>query len=398
MALENPINAFLQVALAQNQNRQQAQQDAMGIGQNLGGAMSHIAKAVQEQKKKELLNQIVMAMRNQGQPQQGPQPEGVGMGPGMAPPASGMGAPSPDQSGTIDALMTQYDPQQAIKSHFSNKDQDAWSIVPGMLTEGGNPLQQSKKGQVRTVDLSVKPTGRGNSAFGTITKWEDMPPEMQYLGKQTYEGNIEIEKLGYKEKTQAALAANEYARHHDLPSYQTFTGSVKAGTTKAFGYGKPAMNVLSLNTAIGHAKSALDAFGKVSNTDQRLLNVPLNKARAMTNDPNIIKLQTTLNALSGELATVFKGSAGTDQEIGHWMNALSQDLTPIQAQSAIQQVNELLNSRLSALNQMRSQGTSNRPASGPLLSPHAKELTTQFEKMGKGQVKRIGRFEVQVNP
>lgn len=407
MALDFPWQMFMEAQRQKNQNQQNMEQNIAGIGEGFGQSMGAIGEAVKQQKQKQLLSQLVKAMQGQGQPLapvQGPQgyvPPGAGA---SAIPAGQVPPGQQDNTQQINSLMTKLDPQMAIKAHFQKQNAarqtSPWRVVSGMLSKNGKPVQQNEMtGEVREVDLGVQPTGRGNSAFGMATKWDDMPPEMRDLGKNAYEGNIEVEKLGFREKTQAILAANEYARANKLPPFKTYTGTIRAGTSKSFAYGKPAQNVLSLNTALGHAKSALDAYANVKNLDQRFLNVPLNKARAMTNDPNIIKLQISLNALSGELATVFKGSAGTDQEIGHWINVLSQDLTAGQAVAAIQQVNDLLNSRLQALEQMRSQGTSGRPATGPLLSPHASQLNKQFGQMGKSSGgQKIGRFEVQVNP
>ena len=113
--LDNPLNAYMQMAEAKNRNRQQMYQDIAGIGQGIGGTAQSIAQAMKEQKKKQILAKLVQAVQQQGAPQQGPQLPGVGMTPGMPAPKSGIGAPGQDNNSLIQSLMLQYDPQSAMR-------------------------------------------------------------------------------------------------------------------------------------------------------------------------------------------------------------------------------------------------------------------------------------------
>lgn len=170
MALDNPIEAYLRAVQMENQNRTQATQDAQGMGQNLSGAMTQIAQMVEQQKKKQLLQQIVMAMKSQGQPQQGPQPEGVGMGsmppiqgpagyappgvgpgaipagqsPMMKPPTSGVGTSSPDQSKLIDSLMMQYSPELGMKALYEKQDPYKQALSQQALAEAESKRRPPK--------------------------------------------------------------------------------------------------------------------------------------------------------------------------------------------------------------------------------------------------------------
>jgi hypothetical protein len=74
-----------------------------------------LQSAMEKRKQNKILNQLVQAMQNQGAPQQGPQPEGVGTEPGMTPPTSGMGAPPQDNTQQIQSLMMKYNPEMAMR-------------------------------------------------------------------------------------------------------------------------------------------------------------------------------------------------------------------------------------------------------------------------------------------
>jgi hypothetical protein len=282
-----------------------------------------------------------------------------------------------DQAEMLVKPVMAYSALQRAENMGSRGSSSEWSIVPGMLTKDNRPVQQNRNtGEVRPADLEVAPTTHAIPGFPDI-EWATATDSNKALGKAVYEGRVRSSDMGTRDRGMAVKLGNEYARINNLPPLKSYQAEVSGKTASAFATGKPGMNALSLNTALGHSNDALQAYDAIQNTDTRLLNRPINALRAQSNDPNIIRLQTTLNALSGELATVFKGSGGTDQEIAHWQKVLSQDLTPAQARGAITQVNSLLKSRLNALDYQRQSGLSGR-GEMPLLSPKGSELTASL--------------------
>ncbi len=226
-----------------------------------------------------------------------------------------------------------------------------------------------------TVHLMMADSKR-TASIGS-TDWDSASPLEQSMAKAVYEGRMRPSDVGFKERGVIVGLAQSYADKNNLAPFKAYAADVNAAMGKYSTSGKGGQNATSLNTALGHAGSALEAYQNVANTDQRWLNVPINKLRSQTNDPNVLKLQTTLNALGGELATTFKGSGGTDTEIAHWMNVLNENLTPKQAVGVISQVNDLLKSRLSALDYQRNSAGGGTGA--PILSPHASELSQRLQ-------------------
>lgn len=106
--MDNPIAAYLQAQQLRNQNQQQMYQDIAGIGQGF----NTIGQAIDEQRKKKIVDQLMQAMQNQNQSIRGPS--------GYVPPGSGPNAvpagQKPDMSGQISSLMMQYDPASTMKS------------------------------------------------------------------------------------------------------------------------------------------------------------------------------------------------------------------------------------------------------------------------------------------
>lgn len=209
------------------------------------------------------------------------------------------------------------------------------------------------------------------------TTWESASPQQQGLAKAMYEGRVRPSDIGFKERGKITMLANEYANHSGLAPFKSFNADVNATMAKFATSGKLGQNALSLNTALGHASSAYDSYKAMENTNQKWLNVPINKLKKETNDPNVVALGINLNALQGELANVFKNTGATDQEISHWREYLSAELTPTQFVGALTKIDELLRSRLDAMDYQRSQAGG---GGGSLISPHGKQISQQLSK------------------
>ncbi len=290
------------------------------------------------------------------------------------------------QHGTqgIDKLKTQME----IDKNLTAKPEDKYYTTDqAQRLLKGNPnaedaISSFPKDQVPRDAVHLMMSASSQTRNMGNTGWDSATPGMQATAKALYEGRIRPSDVSFRERGVITQLAEEYANKNNLPAFKAYMGDVNAAMGKYSTSGKGGQNATSLNTALGHAGSALEAYQNVANTDQRWLNVPINKLRSQTNDPNVLRLQTTLNALGGELATTFKNSSGTDQEIGHWMNVLNENLTPKQAVGVISQVNDLLKSRQSALEYQRSSAGGGTGA--PLLSPHASELSQKLSGQANG--------------
>jgi hypothetical protein len=372
MALNYDDGIFLRAQQEKNRNFDKRLQDIQSIGQSIGQTGQQFAKLVQDKQKKQAWQKAINEyIQNPNTPAQNKQ-----FGPILS-------QAGPDNgTGMLEKLMSQ------------SKASSPWRVVSGMLSKNGKPVQQNElTGEVREAGLDVVPTGRGNASFGMGSiNWDSASQEDKDLAQALYEGRIRTSDLGYRDRSVGTKLANQYALKKGLPAFKSYAGDVAAGTSKAFASGKFGMNQLSLDTALGHVDTAYDAYQGIQNTDQEWVNKPLNALRKSTNDPNVVKLGVTLNALRGELANVFKNSGGTDQEIASWKDYLNENLTPSQINAVIPQIDQLLRSRLSALEYQRQSGMSGRNEM-PLLSPHAAKISDRMNKVSSNDV-QVTNFSV----
>lgn len=358
--LDFPWAAYLAAQQQKNQNQQQMNQNIAGIGQGLGQGMTAIGDQMKKEKQiadwQKTINEAMMNPQTTPQVRQ------------MLPLIGQIGRANPAVAGEMMASISK------------PGNQNIYIPVPGVLSDTGTPLVISKRtGKIEDSGVKAVPTGKGYGQDLSNIDWDKMTSQEQSLAKQLYDGNIRPYDLGYRERSKAVVGANEYARKMNLQPYQSFRGDVNSGFAKNAATGKLGMNALALNTALGHVSSANDAYQALGNTDSALLNKPINVIRKGTKDRNIIALGLSLNALRGELSNVFKSGGGTDQEIKSWREFLNEDLTPDQYMAAIPQIDELLRSRIKAMDYQQQDVTQRLPSQRTFLSPHGAALSKKFE-------------------
>jgi len=189
-------------------------------------------------------------------------------------------------------------------------------------------------------------TGSGlpDTAAGGSDPLEGLTKAQQETVKAIAEYRFPVTNLRNKEMM--ALVQRAYA--YD-PSFDAKEYAVRAGVRKDFASGKAAVNIRSLNTAVAHLDSLSKAAKGLNNGSITLWNEIKNYGLTKVGDPRVKKFNTSATAVSGELATVFKSTSGTDQEIKEWRQNMDTAGSPEQIQAFVDQGIELLGGRLRAL-------------------------------------------------
>lgn len=157
------------------------------------------------------------------------------------------------------------------------------------------------------------------------------------------------------------------------PGFNAAQYDVRKKTRSSFTSGQDSKNITSINTLIGHLDSLNSAAQDLGNTWSPTFNYVGNMLQTGTGNPKVTKFNMALGAVESELATVFKGTGGTDQEIKAWRERVTASQSPQQLQAAITQAVDLMDSRLSALKNKYTSGM------GPfntmdILSPKSRSI------------------------
>jgi hypothetical protein len=171
------------------------------------------------------------------------------------------------------------------------------------------------------------------------------------------------------------------------PSFDETQYKSRAAVRKDFTSGKAAFNIRSLNTAIGHLDAFAKAGAELQNGSVQLWNRIANSTLNATGDPRVAKFLAAADAVSGEAATIFKGTSGTDQEIKAWREHLSSASSPEQIKATTEQLIELMASRLEALDGQYQSGM-NKPRDFRFLNDKSAAI---LEKLGATHMLELDR-------
>jgi hypothetical protein len=144
------------------------------------------------------------------------------------------------------------------------------------------------------------------------------------------------------------------------PSFDLINYGARNATRKDFTSGKSAMNIKALNTALGHLGTLYDQIGGTTSIGGYLgattINAIGNAYSRSSGDPGITNFESTTSALAGELTAVYRGAGGAEADIKRYIDQLSPSASLAQKRGSIQNIANLLKSRLDAIGDQYSKG------------------------------------------
>lgn len=224
----------------------------------------------------------------------------------------------------------------------------------------------------------------GDATAGGDAALAGMPPQMAAQVKALAEGRMAFPsgfalKSPYWQNMLSAVAAYD-------PSFDAVNYNARSKTRNSFVAGPDANNINALNTAMGHADNLSSSLAALNNTGSPMINRPLNAIQdAVLGDPRQTKVNEDINALSSEMAKVFRSTGMSVADIDHWRSTLSQNMSPDQQKAAVGEALSLMGSRLDALGVKYDQGMGTTGNPLKLLSPKAQEIYNRLGSDGGGK-------------
>jgi hypothetical protein len=157
------------------------------------------------------------------------------------------------------------------------------------------------------------------------------------------------------------------------PSFDAVNYGNRAKTRGDFTAGKSAQNIRALNTAIGHLDTLSGQISGTASTFSPALNSVLNFGAQQIGKAGPTNFAQTASALSTELTSVFRGSGGAEADVKRYLSQLSGNASAEQKSAAVQNITDLLDSRLNALGDQYTQGMGKTIDPLQLLEPKAQE-------------------------
>ncbi len=234
----------------------------------------------------------------------------------------------------------------------------------------GKLVAQNTGDNISGVQQSYNPNVSGGEDF-----LKTLSPQDASLvkGVANYKLNIaRISSLRSSAREKLMKMVMQYDPTFDMTQYGT-----RESLRKDFTSGKSSQSIRSLNTAVGHLQSLSESFKNLDNSSIPIWNAIRNFGISETGGGEITSVKNNINAVAGEMATVFKNSSGTDQEIKAWKDEMSASQSPEQVKAGIEKMIELMGSRLSAFKSQWKSGMG-RPIDFKILSDKSKKILSSM--------------------
>jgi hypothetical protein len=202
-----------------------------------------------------------------------------------------------------------------------------------------------------SADAAVARAQAATAALGAQPV-ADLPPALQ----QTIRGlaNYSVDPATFPQRTYAKggqmdrETAVGLAKQID-PDYDETQYKSRSKTRSDFASGKARQTINSLNQAVNHLDRMSRSAKALNNTSTRPVNAMANWWIDQRGDSRITTFQDDANAVQNEMATVFKGTGATDQEIKAWRDKISSSQSPKQLSDGVHELLQLMNGRLRAI-------------------------------------------------
>lgn len=273
--------------------------------------------------------------------------------------------------------------QQKLNAQKQYRDEQL-----AVAKQRADDMGQYHKDMIGLKQAAANPVAAANSNLTGDEYLKTLPALRAANAKAAAEGRLAL--TPYLLKTPYGQQLLTDTMQYD-PSYDAANSATRVATRKDFTSGKSAQSITALNTAISHLDKLSTDYEKLKNSDfptyntaANWLGIKLGNKDIQTNTTNV---STDSEAVSHELAKVFRSTGMSEAEIKAWKEKIDTAATPAQSKAVVDSALELMNGRLSALGQQYNQGMKTSKEPIELLSPDAQKKYQRL--MGLGSDEKI---------
>lgn len=172
------------------------------------------------------------------------------------------------------------------------------------------------------------------------------------------------------------------------PGFDSTKYAERAALRKDFASGNTSKKIDNLNTAINHLVGMYQAAEALDNTKIRAYNGVRNYIRREAGDPVVDNFNSYNNALSGEMANIFKATGATDPEIQSLKKNMDASNSPEQLKSVLKNYIHLMAGRSKPIESRWSSRTGTKP-DFDIVYPESKEalknIGLDYDQMMSGE-------------
>lgn len=168
------------------------------------------------------------------------------------------------------------------------------------------------------------------------------------------------------------------------PSFDVANPSKRSATARAFAVGREGQTANAMVTGIGHLAALSKAVDKLNNTWSPTYNTIANFLAEHTGSPVVNDYNTVKKNVVDELTRIWRGTGGNAADIKDRAEVLDASRSPAQLHSAIAKIGDLLESKLSALEDQYRQGMGRIAEGRQIIPPEARKTLDALEQKAAG--------------
>lgn len=275
-----------------------------------------------------------------------------------------------------------------MKAAQLKKQMDAYSglLGAGQGTPVSNPAQLDREISIDPstgeAKIMLKSKSQDQGMGGLTDVGNKTPEQLRAELKEKnpsyakYLENLASGKLNLGGRSTKAIEGIKKDLANLYPGMDIQQIDARKKTRTDFTTGTAAKNIKSLNTAVSHLSELNKIVPQLHNSGFKMWNqLGQTASRQFGGNPTLARFQAVKTALSGELATIYKNTGGTDPEIKHIMDSLDSVDSKEALQASIQEGMALMGGRMNAL-QDQWHNAFNRPEDTdfPVISSRSKSL------------------------
>lgn len=288
------------------------------------------------------------------------------------------GDPRAQQLADAGYIPMQYDVQKTKQAQEEKKESNLDAYHQAKLAQGENKPETAEQDKQRRIEIEAKkergePVSVADATWakgydrvtsrstGEPVSFENLAPQQQKEARNRADALLRGDSkwpnayLLARDKTGVWNAALEMAMEQD-PTLSEMSYPTRQATRRSFTSGPDSKNVTSINTLIGHLASLDKSAKGLGNIWSPSLNWLGNVMQTGVGNPKVTKFNMDLGAVESELASVFKQTGATDEEIKAWRQRISSSQSPAQLDATVKEAVSLMGSRLEALRNKYEQG------------------------------------------
>jgi hypothetical protein len=157
------------------------------------------------------------------------------------------------------------------------------------------------------------------------------------------------------------------------PTFDAANFNARSKARQDFTSGASAKNINALNTVVGHLSDLSQKASALGNSNSQYYNELKNWVKTKMGDAAVPSFETVKKGVTDELTRVWRQASGAEADIKAWAESLNAANSPAQFQGVLATISDMIESKLSALENQRDQAMGKGGRDIAIITPQTRQ-------------------------